>query len=201
MKIVILDGSHDKKGMTSLLIKNFVDGIKSVNSKAEIIQYDLLNEKIQFCKGCNRCMKQKAPINAKCSIDDVAISIKEEALNCDVVVFASPIYELCVSSSMKRFLERCATLITFKFGVTSRAKAIKGKYGVVLCSSGAPVPFNYLFGITRYPKMILKLACKLFRCSKTKTLFAGGMRMNNKFKIKWANKAKKLGIEIANNCK
>ena len=72
---------------------------------------------------------------------------------------------------------------------------------MVLCSSGAPVPFNYLFGITGYPKKILKLACKLFRCSNTKILMAGGMRLNDKLKIKWANKAKNLGVEVANELK
>jgi FMN-dependent NADH-azoreductase len=197
MKVVILDGSHNKAGMTVRLIENFIKGIKSVDPKANIKIYDLLNEKIEFCRGCNNCTEDKDPLNAKCTIDDVAVEIKKQALACDVLVFATPIYEFCVSSSMKRFLERCLTLVTFKFGITSRGKPIKGTQGVILCSSGAPFPFNYLMGITRYPKFILKLACKLFRCSETSMILAGGMRINKKMEQKWCDRARELGIKIA----
>lgn len=196
MKIIVLDGSHKKTGMTLKLVSRFIDGIKSIKPETEIKSFDLLDSKIAFCLGCGKCVKDKDPLNAKCSLSDDVDEIKKEALEADILVFASPIYEYCVSSAMKRFLERCLTLVTFKFGPVARAKAIKGKYGVIICSSGAPFPFNYLMGITRYPKFILKLACRLFRCEKIKILMAGGMEINDRFKKKEENKAYALGIKI-----
>jgi hypothetical protein len=82
-------------------------------------------------------------------------------------------------------------------GITSRAKAIKGKVGVIICSSGAPFPFNHLMGITRYPKFALRLTSKLFRCDKVEMLMAGGMAMSAKMQAKWENKAYKLGQKVA----
>ncbi len=197
MKIVILDGVHNKQGMTLKLVAKFVEGVRSMNPDVEIVTYDLLNENIQFCKGCGKCTEDKDLINAKCAIEDGCEKIKQEALESDVVVFATPIYEYCVSSVMKRFLERCLTLVTFKMGPVARAKSIKGKVGVVICSSGAPFPFNHLMGITRYPKFILRLASKLFRCAKVEMIMAGGMAISPKMQIRWENKAYKLGQKVA----
>jgi multimeric flavodoxin WrbA len=199
MKIVILDGTHNKSGMTLKLVNKFLEGIKTAKSEVEIKIYDLLNENISFCQGCGKCTEDKDPVNAKCIINDACNDIKLAALNSDLVVFASPIYEYCVSSVMKRFLERCLTLVTFKFGPVARAKAIPGKIGVVFCSSGAPFPFNYLMGIVRYPKFILRLGCKLFGCNQIKMVMAGGMAINSKMQSKWENKAFKLGQKVAKN--
>lgn len=197
MKIVILDGAHNKAGMTLKLVDKFLEGVRKIAPEAEIKTYDLLNEDINFCTGCGKCTEDKDPINAKCVINDGCEKIKLAALGADVVVFATPIYEYCVSSVMKRFLERCLTLVTFKMGPAARAKAIKGKIGVVICSSGAPFPFNHLMGITRYPKFILKLGSKLFRCGQVKMLLAGGMAINANMQAKWENRALKLGQEVA----
>lgn len=201
MKIVIFDGSHNKKGYTLQLVDQFIEGIKSTDPTADIKIYDLKNEKINFCLGCNKCTEDKDPINAKCSIDDIAEEMKKAGIKADVVVFASPIYEYAVSSVMKRFLERCLTMVTFKMGPAPRANPVKGKYGVVLCTSGAPWPFNYLMGIVRYPKMILKLACRLFRCDKIETIMAGGMIISGSIKNKYLSKAYNLGIKIGNTIK
>lgn len=202
MKIVILDGTHNKSGMTLKLVSKFLEGVKSVRPEAEIAAHDLLNENIAFCRGCGKCTEDKDPISAKCMIeDDDCGKIKQEALEADVVVFATPIYEYCVSSAMKRFLERCLTLVAFRMGPAARARAIKGKVGVAICSSGAPFPFNHLMGITRYPKFILKLGSKLFRCGEVKMLLAGGMAISPKMEAKWENKSFNLGKQVARKFK
>lgn len=197
MKVVILDGTHNKSGMTLKLVNKFIEGVREISAEAEVEKYDLLNDDITFCTGCGKCTEDKDPINAKCVIKDGCEMIKQRALEADVVVFATPIYEYCVSSAMKRFLERCLTLVTFKMGPVARAKAIKGKTGIVMCSSGAPFPFNHLMGITRYPKFMLRLASKLFRCDKVEMIMAGGMSFNLKIQNKWESKAYNLGQQVA----
>jgi len=199
MKVIILDGTHNKNGMTMCLINAFTKGVIATNPNAEVKQYDLLNGDIQFCKGCGSCTYDKDPVMGKCSINDGAEEIKKELSDCDVIVFATPIYEYAVSSVMKRFVERCLPLVTFKFGVVPRAKPFKGKHGVIICTSGAPTPINHLMGITWYPKFLLNLACRLFRCSRIDSIFAGGMVINNKIKSKWEEKSKTIGMNIARN--
>ena len=197
MKVVILDGAHNKSGMTLKLVNKFISGLKAEKPDAQVKTHDLLNENIAFCRGCGKCTEDKNPINAECVIQDVCLNIKQEALEADLLIFATPIYEYCISSAMKRFLERCLTLVTFKMGPAPRAKVVSGKVGVVICSSGAPFPFNHLMGITRYPKFMLRLACKLFRCSEISMLLAGGMAASSKMQTKWEGKALKLGKKIA----
>lgn len=197
MKVVILDGTHRKTGMTLKLVAKFVDGLRLIRPNVEIVTHDLLNENISFCLGCGKCTADKDPINAKCIIEDSCSAIKQEALEADVVVFATPIYEYCVSSVMKRFLERSLTLVTFKLGPTPRAKPIKGKVGVVICSSIAPFPFNHFMGITRYPKFMLRLACKIFRCDQIVMLMAGGMEIKPVWQAKWEGRALNLGKKVA----
>lgn len=199
MKIVILDGAHNKTGKTLGLVSKFIEGVRSVRGEVTIMTHDLMNENIQFCQGCGKCAEDKISINAECIINDAYADIKQEALDADILVFATPIYEYCVSSTMKRFLERCLTLVAFKFGPTARATAIKGKVGVVICSSGAPFPFNHLMGITSYPKFMLKLACKLFRCDKVVIVMAGGMAIKPSWQAKWENKSFKVGQKVAQN--
>lgn len=197
MKITILDGTHNKDGMTLKLVGQFVAGVKQIKPDAEVTTFDLLNSNIEFCRGCGKCTEDKDPVNAKCVIDDGCELIKQSALDCDCLVLATPIYEYCVSSVMKRFLERALTLVTFKFGPAPRSKAIRGKVGVAICSSGAPFPFNHLMGITRYPKFMLKLSAKLFRCDRVELLMAGGMAIKPSIKAKWEAKAFALGQRVA----
>lgn len=197
MKITILDGTHNKDGMTLKLVGQFIAGVKQVNPSAEVQTFDLLNSDIEFCRGCGTCTEDKDPVCAQCVITDGCDPIKQAALDCDILVFASPIYEYCVSAVMKRFLERSLPLVTFRFGPAPRASAIPGKVGVVICSSGAPFPFNHLMGITRYPKFMLKLAAKLYRCERVEMIMAGGMAIKSSFKAKWEAKAFKLGQRVA----
>ena len=197
MQVVVLNATHNKQGMTNLLANAFSETIRERFKEAKIMNFDLLNEDIKFCTGCTKCTSLKAEINAECIIKDKCEKIKKEALECDILVFVTPIYEYAVSSSMKRFLERCLTLVTFKFGPAPKAKPIKAKHGVVICCSGAPFPINHLMGFTRYPKKILRLACKLFRCANIHEIYAGGMRGSNRMQQKYVEKTKKLAEKIA----
>ncbi len=197
MEIVVLDGTHNKNGHTLDIVNNFLKGIKTnKDADIKITVYDLMKENIEFCKGCNECTKQEDKVMADCSIKDSCQKIQKHALAADILVFASPIYEYSVSSVMKRFLERCLNLATFSFGPAPKTLPIKGKIGVVICSSGAPFPFNHLMGITRHPKFILKFSCRLFGCSKIKYIFAGAPQ-NEKLKMKHNKRAFMLGKNIS----
>jgi multimeric flavodoxin WrbA len=160
VRVVVVDGSHRAGGMTSALVNGFIGGVISMVPDADVLVIPLRDTRVEFCTGCNGCTGSPGPIG-KCSIDDGVGRLLPQLLECDVLVFASPVYELGPSALMKRFMERCLPAI--RFGIPypkGRNPARKGKLGVVLLSSGAPHPFNVAFGYTRYPNMILKMMCK-----------------------------------------
>ena len=110
------------------LIESFKEGLLSRYPDAKIVHYDLLTEQIAVCRGCGQCTKDQEQAIGECAIkDDAAAHIILETLTADVVVFASPIYEYAVSSTMKRFLERCLPLGKFKFGIVPRRPLSKKK--------------------------------------------------------------------------
>ncbi|MGM5483001.1 MAG: flavodoxin family protein [Nanobdellota archaeon] len=189
MKVVILDGTHNKEGKTLKIANGLIEGL-SLSKNDTLSRFDLLNMNISFCKGCNKCVLEKTDDISECPIKDDFKLIRDEALSADLVVFANPIYEYCVSSSMKRFLERCLVLTTFRFGPSPKLKPKMGKFSVIICSSGAPFPFNHLMGITWYPRFILRFASKIYRCDKIHTIYAGGAK-------NYIPKAKTLGKKIA----
>jgi len=76
-------------------------------------------------------------------------------IKADILVYASPIYQFTITALFKKFNERTMPVL-FRSKKSPfpqpRNKIKKGKKGVVLLSTGAPFPFNVLFGMTKYAK-------------------------------------------------
>ncbi|EKE29154.1 MAG: hypothetical protein ACD_2C00217G0001 [uncultured bacterium (gcode 4)] len=195
MKAVLLDWTHNKHWVTIWLSEMFMDWLAKSIPNIEVERFDLLNWNIKFCNGCNLCTQDIDPTGATCPIRDDFEMIKKATVEADIVILVSPIYEYSVSSAMKRFLERCLTMVTFKFWVVPRLKPVSWKIWIILCSSGAPFPFNHLMWITRYPRFILRMACGLFWCEKIYSIYAWWMRISDKMKLKWEKKAHELGLK------
>ena len=102
MKIVILMGSPNMKGSTSILVENFVKGSSGAGHICEVI--DVCHADIHPCTGCVRC-GYEGPCVQK---DDVEI-IRQKLLNSDMVVFATPLYYYGMSAQLKIVVDRfCA---------------------------------------------------------------------------------------------
>ena len=123
--------------------------------------------------------------------------ILEDLLQSDIVVLATPIYELGPTALMKRFIERSMPILYFgQRGPVARNKTRKGKIGLVLVSSAAPYPLNILTGITKYPVSILSQLCKGFGCQKVKNIKAAGMQFD-KFRHKYLKEVYEVGRKMA----
>ncbi len=197
MNIIIIKGTYHKKGMTSSLVDEFIKGIKTINSKAKIEIFDLLDRKVGFCKGCMNCSKNPELPIGKCPIKDDAEKIFPKMLKADAVVFATPVYDFGPTALMKRFMERC---ICFTYGSgfpKARNKKVKGKIGIIILSSGCPAPLNDLTLMTAFPRVVLSFFLDALGCSKKYTIPAGGMEYGKKFKDKWLKKSHELGIKVA----
>lgn len=102
MKIVILMGSPNRKGSTSILVENFVKGAEEAGHSCEVL--DVCHADIHPCTGCVAC-GYEGPCVQK---DDVE-QIKEKLLASDMVVFATPLYYYGMSAQLKTVVDRfCA---------------------------------------------------------------------------------------------
>ncbi|MBO7718688.1 MAG: flavodoxin family protein, partial [Methanosphaera sp.] len=80
MKVLGIVGSPRKDGNCDVLVKKFLDNVEGDT------EYIFLNEK--ELHGCNACM---GCVEGDCVIDDDGNSIIKSLLDCDILVFASPI--------------------------------------------------------------------------------------------------------------
>ncbi len=102
MKIVVLQGSPNINGSTSVLVEEFTRGATDAGHTVE--RYDLQKMNIHACLGCVAC-GYEGPCVQK---DDTAI-IKKALLSCDMVVFATPLYYYGMSTQLKTTIDRfCA---------------------------------------------------------------------------------------------
>ena len=102
MNIVILMGSPNKKGSTSILVDSFVRGAAENGHDCEII--DVCHMNLHPCTGCVAC-GYEGPCVQK---DDVEL-IRAKLLKADMVVFATPLYYYGMSAQLKIVVDRfCA---------------------------------------------------------------------------------------------
>jgi FMN-dependent NADH-azoreductase len=194
MKALIIKGSY-RDNNTAALVDSFAKGLKSKNPKAIIEIIDLRKAKVEFCTGCYKCAKTKGRIG-RCVIKDDMQKILPKMLDCDLLVLATPIYEMGPTALMKRFMERNLPILSDKTGFPKgRNPRRKDKTGVILMVSGAPYPINVILGFTRYPSRILGWLCRLWSCGSVKKLAAGAMEGSKQFD-KWKMKAYDLGYSL-----
>lgn len=102
MKITILMGSPNKKGSTRILVDKFVKGADEAGHICNVI--DVCHADINPCTGCVACGYEGPCVHK----DDNSV-IREELLDSDMVVFATPLYYYGMSAQLKTVVDRfCA---------------------------------------------------------------------------------------------
>lgn len=102
VKIVVLEGSPNKKGSSNLLADCFRRGAQEAGHAVELI--DTAHADIHPCTGCIRC-GYEGPCVQK---DDVE-SIRRRILDADMMVFVTPLYYYGMSAQLKTMIDRfCA---------------------------------------------------------------------------------------------
>lgn len=156
MKILIINASPRKKGITTALLDELQSAINpSYDTDAVRIQ-DL---EIKPCIGCLKCRPDKTCILPR---DDAHI-LGEKIRNADFLIIGSPVYWGNMPGPLKTFFDRSVPLFEY-----CEAKAIryiprpqlKNKRAVLIVSGGTPFPFNLMYsqsrGTLRSLKTILK---------------------------------------------
>ena len=100
-KIIILNGAARKNGSTQKLIQSFSDGARSANHNVHEFYLDGMN--IHSCKGCLRAGRDsKSPCSQKDDMEQIYCAFSD----CDVVVFASPVYFWTITGILKTAADR-----------------------------------------------------------------------------------------------
>lgn len=114
-KIVVFTGSPRKNGNTDLLAEAFIDGAEE--SGNEVTRFDVARMEIHGCKDCKYCFKN----DGKCRQDDDMQKIYPSLRECDVLVFASPIYWFDISAQIKSAIDRMFCAVGKPFPIKESA--------------------------------------------------------------------------------
>ncbi len=104
-KIVVLNGSPRRNGNTSALVKAFAEGAESVGNT--VTEFFLDDMEIHGCKGCfGGHSSRKCPCVQKDDMVKIYPAVKE----CDVIVFATPLYYWNMSGQIRTAIDRLFAL-------------------------------------------------------------------------------------------
>ncbi|MCD7892633.1 MAG: flavodoxin family protein [Erysipelotrichaceae bacterium] len=100
-KILVLNGAARKNGNTAKLVHSFIDGARSAGHLVQ--EYYLDSMDIHSCKGCLHAGNDP---HSPCSQKDDMEQIYSAFADCDVVVFASPLYFWTITGTLKTVADR-----------------------------------------------------------------------------------------------
>lgn len=106
MKMLSINGSRRKHGNTEMLIQALLAPARKKEVQIESIFLGDYN--IGSCTGCEGCKS-----SWDCVIKDDFSDIVQKMDDADAIILASPTYWYSVTSDMKRFVDRCYSLIQF----------------------------------------------------------------------------------------
>ena len=122
MKITVLNGSPRKEN-TEAMVNAFAEGAQAAGHKVEILHVGRM--KIAGCMGCEYCHGKG---EGKCIQKDDMEKVIPAYLDCDMVVFASPIYYFGMTAQIQAAIQRVYCI----------GKPPKATKAALLLSSGSP---------------------------------------------------------------
>lgn len=99
MKILILTGSPRKNGNSNTLVEHFIKGASEKGH--EIVRFDSAMKTIHPCKACNHCA-----MKGECVYKDDFDYVRNNIVDSDMVVFATPMYYFGISAQLKTVIDR-----------------------------------------------------------------------------------------------
>jgi multimeric flavodoxin WrbA len=126
-KIIAIYGSPRRKGNTSLLLQNAVQGAKDAGAQVEeVILRDLQMSPCLEIYGCKE--------TGRCIIQDDFQRIYDQFLSCQGLMLASPIFFYTVSAHTKILMDRCQSLWVKRYWLekTPFGKQQSGRKGLFI---------------------------------------------------------------------
>lgn len=121
MKIMVFEGSPNKRGSSNLLTTEFIHGAKAAGHLVQTV--DAAHAEIHPCTGCIHCGYE-----GPCVQKDEMNRIREMILDADMLVFVTPVYYYGMSAQLKTLVDRfCA------FNSSIQRKRMKSALLAVAC--------------------------------------------------------------------
>lgn len=127
-KIVVFIGSPRKNGYSAKLLNKLLEGAKSVG--AEIVTYDLNDDKVRGCQGCFYCRSHEG-----CATQDALQPMYQDIKEADSIVTTFPLYFGNISGQAKIWLDRIYPFLGDGFSARCPGKKI-----VTIYSQANPDP-------------------------------------------------------------
>lgn len=125
---LVLFGSPHANGYTAQLLQEF---LQYLTSDYQIVFVDSYQEKIAPCMACGFCEIQEG-----CSLRDFDV-IHHYLCSCDLLVVASPIYNLSFPAPLKAILDRTQRYFSARFSLGKKPPIPKSKRSILLLTSGS----------------------------------------------------------------
>jgi multimeric flavodoxin WrbA len=126
--ILVLFGSPHKNGFTAKLLNDFLIPLRSA---AEIEVIDAYASRIAPCIACDDCTRAET-----CSQRDFEV-IDDLIHRADVIVVATPVYNLGFPSPLKAIVDRTQRYFSARFSLGINPPIAKHKTAVLLVTSGS----------------------------------------------------------------
>jgi multimeric flavodoxin WrbA len=145
MKVVAINGSPRKGGITEIMIRKVFETLEKAGIETELIQVG--GKAIHGCTGCRKCgeMQNRTCVITKDSVNEIA----QKVFDADGIILGSPTYFADVTSEMKAIIDRVG-YIAYTGGGLLRHKV--GAAVVAVRRGGAIHAFdtmNHLFQISQ----------------------------------------------------
>lgn len=128
MNLLAIVGSPRKGKSTDLLVDKAIEGVQSKAQDCEVKKLYLIDHDIRHCRNCLACRESKTgEPYARCAIKDDMVSIYDDVLNSDAIIFGTPVHMGYATAITMVFLER----ICWTFAKPEKS---------YLFISGCPVP-------------------------------------------------------------
>ena len=144
-RILILNGAGKKNGNTAALVNAFKGGAEAAGN--QVTEFYLQTMNIHGCMDCQGCARKPKGDPAPCVQKDDMQQIYDAYTDCDIVVFAIPVYWFTISGQLKMAVDRLYA-IKSNHGFDAAAKET-----VFLMTSGSPAEMNPLARFPPYWKV------------------------------------------------
>ena len=135
MKCCILFASPRKDGNTAAITYKFAERLKEKG--AEITWFDLYDMDLRPCTACRACQKDHSIFG--CRQKDDMQKIFDALLDCDLMVFASPVYSWYCTPPLKSVLDRMVYGMNKFYGEVYGPALWKGKTAALITTCGYPI--------------------------------------------------------------
>lgn len=153
MKVCVIFGSPHKKGNTASLLEEYT---KKIPKEAEIRIINCYEESVSPCTDCKVCGKTGRCV--KKDMDSIYKAVEES----DLLIFASPVYNLSFPSPMKAVLDRFQVYFNRRFSLNLRPPIEKPRKAVILLTHDSDK-----YGGAEHAVTALKMLCTVLNAEVT----------------------------------